>query len=175
MRAERRYARAFLESASEEDMKNLMEAVEKLQRGKTLFYLSLPTFTLHQKWEFLRSYLPPLTECVERFLSLLLRKRRIAQLPNIMEEILRLKMEREGVGEAYVRSAVPLTPEESEKLRNALEKRFGKKLILKEEVDPSLIGGLIVEVEGNMIDVSLRGFLQRLRSQLIRREELRWA
>lgn len=175
MKAEPRYARAFLESASEEDIKNLLEVAERLQHGKTLFYLSLPTFSFSQKAEFLKSFLPPLRGKVERFLLLLLRKRRIASLPIIVEELIRLKKEREGIGEAYVRSAVPLTPGERERLRIILEKRFGKRIILNEEVDPSLIGGLSVEVEGNMIDASLKGFLTRLRAQLVRREGLKWA
>lgn len=173
MKVERRYARAFLETASETDLENLSKAVEQLQRGRTLFYLSLPTFSLYQKREFLRSYLPSLTEYVERFLSLLLKKGRIALLPNIMDELLRLKMEREGISEAYVRSAVPLTPVEKERLIKALENRFHKKIVLKEEVDPSLIGGLTVEVDGNLIDASLKGFLLKLRSYLLRREEVR--
>lgn len=173
MKVERRYARAFLETASETDLENLSKAVEQLQRGRTLFYLALPTFSLYQKREFLRSYLPSLTEYVERFLSLLLKKGRIALLPNIMDELLRLKMEREGISEAYVRSAVPLTPVEKERLIKALENRFHKKIVLKEEVDPSLIGGLTVEVDGNLIDASLKGFLLKLRSYLVRREEVR--
>lgn len=175
MRVERRYARAFLESASETDIENLTKAVGQLQRGRTLFYLSLPTFSLYQKQEFLRSYLPSLTEYVERFLFLLLKKGRIALLPTIIEELLRLKREKEGISEAYVRSAVPLSPQEKDRLIKALENRFHKKIVLKEEVDPSLIGGLTVEVEGNLIDASLKGFLIRLRSNLVRREEARWA
>ncbi len=175
MRAETRYARAFLESASEEEIKNFLESAERLQQEKTLFYLSLPTFTLRQKEEFLKSSLPSLREKVERFLFLLLRKGRVALLPKIVEELIRLKREKEGIKEAYVRSAVLLTPEERERLSRALEKRFRERIILREEVDPSLIGGLIVEVNGEMIDASLKGFLLRLRSWLVRREEKRWA
>jgi len=170
VRAERRYARAFLEAASAEDIKNLLEAAEQLQKGNALLYLSLPTFPLHQKEEFLKSFLPSLSENVERFLFLLLRKRRIILLPAIVEELLRLKKEMEGIEEAYVHSAIPLTPEERERLKRALEKRSGKRIILNEDVDPSLIGGLVVEIEGTMIDMSLKGFLLRLQTYLIRRE-----
>jgi len=175
MRVAKRYAEAFLETASEEDLANFLDAVERLKKGKTLFYLSLPSFNIRQKEEFLLSFLPPLSENTKRFLFLLLRKRRISLLPEIMEELLRLKREREGIAEALVRSPISLLPEEKEHLQRILENKFGKRIILEEEIDPSLIGGLTIEVEGNMIDASLKGFLIRLRERLISRGESRWA
>jgi F-type H+-transporting ATPase subunit delta len=175
MKVAKRYARAFLETASEEEIIELLQIRDELERGKTLFYLSLPSFSINKKEEFLFSFLPALSENLKRFLLLLLRKRRIALLPEIIEELLRLKREREGIAEALVRSAIPLLPEERERLGKILENRLGKRIILQEEVDPSLIGGLTVEVEGDMIDASLKGFLIRLRERLISRGESRWA
>ncbi|MBC7327996.1 ATP synthase F1 subunit delta [bacterium] len=175
MRVEPRYARAFLESASLEEVNELLEVSQPLLKGKTLFYLSQPTFTLQKKYEFLKGYLPPMSEKVERFLYLLLRKRRIFSLPGILEEIQRMVREKEGISEAYVRSAIPLTPVEKERLIKALEKRTGRKIVLKEEVDPSILGGLVVEVEGDMLDYSLKGFLSRLHEHLSKEVVARWA
>ncbi|MBC7328986.1 ATP synthase F1 subunit delta [bacterium] len=175
MRIARRYAEAFLETASEEDLANLLDAVERLKKGKTLFYLSLPSFGIQQKEEFLLSFLPSLSENTRRFLFLLLSKRRISLLPEIGEELIRLKREKEGIALALVRSPIPLLSEERELLRKILENKFAKRIILEEEIDPSLIGGFTVEVEGNMIDASLKGFLIRLREKIISRGESRWA
>ena len=175
MRVARRYAEAFLETASEAEIKELLQIGAELERGKTLFYLSLPSFSIHQKEEFLFGFLPALSDNLKRFLLLLLTKRRIAMLPQIIEELLRLKREREGIAEALIRSAIPLLPEEKEHLQRILENKFNKRIILEEEVDPSLIGGFTVEVEGKMIDASLKGFLMRLREKLVSRGESRWA
>ncbi|MGC8843432.1 MAG: ATP synthase F1 subunit delta [bacterium] len=175
MRVARRYAAAFLETASEEDVKMFLEAGEELKKGRTLFFLSQPFFDIKQKEKFIQSFIPSMSENVKRFLLLLLRKRRISLLPEVIDELVRLKMEREGICEALVSTVIPLQPSERERLQKILECMVGKKVIMKEEIDPSLIGGLTIEVEGNMIDASLKGFLTRLRGKLVERGETRWA
>jgi hypothetical protein len=67
---------------------------------------------------------------------------------------------------ARVRSAVPLTKEERTILKERLRERFGQEFLLHLEVDPSLIGGLVVEVRGQLIDGSVAGKLEALRASL---------
>lgn len=74
-----------------------------------------------------------------------------------------LQREQRGESEALVTSAVPLTEAEREALRTKLEKRFGRKMVLKCEVDPSLLGGIRVETEGRVLDGSLRARLQEMK------------
>jgi hypothetical protein len=67
---------------------------------------------------------------------------------------------------ARVRSAVPLTKEERAVLKERLRKRFGQEFLLHLEVDPSLIGGLVVEVRDKTIDGSVAGKLDALKAHL---------
>lgn len=67
---------------------------------------------------------------------------------------------------ARVRSAVRLTEEEQNLLRERLRERFGEEFILSLRVDPSLIGGLVVEARGQIIDNSVAGKLEALREHL---------
>ena len=71
-------------------------------------------------------------------------------------------MYRESVREsrASVVSAAPLSEEEKAKLVASLEKRSGRRVRPEYRVDPSLLGGLVVEMDGTRMDGSLR---QRLR------------
>jgi hypothetical protein len=67
---------------------------------------------------------------------------------------------------AQVRSAVRLTEEEQAILKERLRERFGEDFILRLRLDPSLIGGLVVEVRGQVIDGSVAGKLSALEEHL---------
>ncbi len=67
---------------------------------------------------------------------------------------------------ARVRSAVRLTEEEQAILKERLRERFGEDFVLRLRVDPSLIGGLVVEVRGQVIDGSVAGKLSALEEHL---------
>jgi hypothetical protein len=67
---------------------------------------------------------------------------------------------------ALVRSAVRLTEEEQAILKERLRERFGEEFILRMRVDPSLIGGLVVEVRGQVLDGSVAGKLTALEEHL---------
>jgi len=65
-----------------------------------------------------------------------------------------------------VRSAVRLTEEEETLLRERLRERFGEEFVLRMQVDPSLIGGLVVEARGQIIDGSIASKLDALKEHL---------
>jgi hypothetical protein len=67
---------------------------------------------------------------------------------------------------AWVRSAVPLTGEEREQLRRRLREHFGQDFVLRVEVDPSLIGGLVVRAKDRVFDSSVAGRLDALDERL---------
>jgi hypothetical protein len=68
---------------------------------------------------------------------------------------------------ALVRSAVRLTEEEQAILKERLRERFGEEFILRMRDDPSLIGGLVVEARGQVIDGSVAGKLEALKGRML--------
>ena len=66
----------------------------------------------------------------------------------------------------WVRSAAPLTEEQRSLLRRRLRERFGQDFVLRVEVDPSLIGGLVVRVKDQVLDGSVAGRLNALGERL---------
>ena len=85
------------------------------------------------------------------------------ELLSMIDSYRELARENRGESTALVRSAVELTPEQQEKLREKLEKRFGRRMILECEVDPSLLGGIRVETEGRVLDGTLAARLQEIK------------
>jgi len=104
---------------------------------------------------------------VQNLIQLLLRRGRIEQLPRVAAEFRRLDDRRQGITHATATSATALTPDEVRALGARLEQSTGGRVALDVQVDPSLLGGLVVRVGDRLIDGSVRGRLERLRDQLI--------
>jgi F-type H+-transporting ATPase subunit delta len=71
--------------------------------------------------------------------------------------------------DVHVRTAVPLTAPLREQLIQALAASTSRKPALIEHVDPAVIGGLVVEVEGRKIDASVASRLHHLSAALLAR------
>ena len=68
-----------------------------------------------------------------------------------------------GESIAVVTSAVPLKEAETVALREKLEKKLARKITLQCQVNPDLIGGIRVEVDGRVIDGSIRNKLDEIK------------
>ncbi len=104
---------------------------------------------------------------VRRLVTLLVERRRVALLPRVVEAYRALLYARRGIVEAEVVSAAPLIEAERVALRERLEGLTDRRVELRERVDPSLLGGLVVRIGDRLYDASVRGRLERLRSQLV--------
>ena len=77
-----------------------------------------------------------------------------------------LKMEAEGEIEAAVTSAFELTPEQSDKIANALAARLNRKVKIISTVDSDLLGGAIIRAGDLVIDGSVKGRLEKMATQV---------
>ena len=168
-----RYAQALFDSAKREG--RLDEAVEQLAAVASLLravpdlrqLLLNPDVEPEDKLAVLEKARPvgwaPL---VRAFLDLVVRAGRAEFLGGIAEALSRLVDEDQGRLRAVVASAHPLPAAELERLRESLERREGKHVELEAEVDPELIGGLVVRLDHRVIDGSVRRQLSDLRQRL---------
>ncbi|MBQ6173090.1 MAG: ATP synthase F1 subunit delta [Clostridia bacterium] len=102
-------------------------------------------------------------EEVVSFAALMCRRGRAAQLPEAIERFCQLADERARIRVATVESARPLREDEKKRLIAALEKKTGGTVELRCEVDPALMGGLRVTVDGRVIDGSVRERLREIK------------
>lgn len=165
----RRYALALYQEAQEkgladridEDMDALRETLDSSH--ELLSLLRSPVIPRPKKEAVLgRLFEGNVDDLTMRFIKLLVEKAREALLPDVIVAYSALKDERLGVVEAHVRTAKPLGFDEAESLRKALEARSGKKVRMKMDVDPSLVGGLVVRMGDKVFDRSVRHQLQIL-------------
>ncbi len=101
-----------------------------------------------------------------RFLDLLLERGRMRILPQISAAYAVLHDAHRGVVAAEAVSATPLTGAEESALLTALRARTGRQVELRSRIDPALLGGLLVNMEGRTYDGSVRTRLSALRDHL---------
>ena len=95
-------------------------------------------------------------------------RKRLSSLDVAVEEYRRLVNERESVVTAKVTSAVPLTESELAALQSKLEKKSGCTVRTECTVDPSILGGLIVEMDGAVMDGSISHRLREIKEVMNR-------
>ena len=168
----RRYAEAAFEIAERDDsmeawLAALATAEERLTEPQAMRLLSNPAVPAGSRVDVLDRVLAGEVAGAQRnLLALLVRRGRFDQLPAVIREFTRLYREREGIVEATVTSAASLDEAELAALRTRLESMTGKHIELRQAVDPELLGGLQVHVGDQLIDGSVKGRLERLRSDL---------
>lgn len=89
--------------------------------------------------------------------------RRLFAVPEMIVGYKRRLAKERGETSASVTSAEPLSAEQIAAVKAALKVAIGKDVLLDEQVDPTLIGGLIVQVGSRMIDTSLRTKLNAMK------------
>ncbi len=89
---------------------------------------------------------------------------RLSLLPEMSIIYEELKAEAEGSVEAKVSTAKKLTKAEEDAISQALKKRLGRDIKLKVSVDESLLGGAIIQAGDLVIDGSLKGRLEKMKS-----------
>ena len=102
-------------------------------------------------------------EIVLAILRMLCVKGHMGELDRMITEYGLLNQEHQGIAMAHVTSAVALKEAEKERLRQGLEASFGKKVALQCSLDRTLLGGIRVEIEGKVIDGSIRNKLQQIK------------
>ncbi len=128
-----------------------------------LSFLSSPDIKLEEKLDLLKRAFGEDKEYVLSFLCLLTEKKRISAFYDIVSEYETLYAESEKKIKAKVTSAAELDENEKKKLALKLEKKFSRKVECEFFVDNRLIGGLIVEADGNVIDGSVRSEIQKIK------------
>ena len=103
---------------------------------------------------------------VRKFVGTLLEAGQIGQLDAILAELNRLARVGPPLKTARVTSAVPLTNAEQDAFRHKVTRRFGADLEFLFEVDPALMGGIVLRVGDQVIDGSVAAKLAALRDQL---------
>ncbi|GHE21216.1 F0F1 ATP synthase subunit delta [Halomonas urumqiensis] len=105
-------------------------------------------------------------EQARRFLDVLAEKGRLPALTAIAEQFERMRADHEKRVDVTVVSAYSLDDKQQQKLASSLKKRLNREISITTQVDPTLLGGVILRAGDTVIDGSVRGRLARLSEAL---------
>ncbi len=103
---------------------------------------------------------------VVNFIKLLTERSLLWEFGGCCDEFMRRYNQDNGIAEAVVTSAVELTDAQKSALRDKLEKLGGKKVTLITKIDPGVLAGLKVEMEGKQFDGTAAGRLAGISRRL---------
>ena len=104
---------------------------------------------------------------LKNFLCFLTTKRRLFFVEKILKNFIETCSKKRGEIVAKLTAAKELNDNEVNKIKEELTKNFSSKIKLQYKFDPSLIGGLIIQVGSTMIDTSIKNKLQQLENKMI--------
>ena len=168
------YARSLFEVAKEHDKldvvrEQLGEIADAIGESHDLqvFFFS-PYFSTDEKVEGLRRALQDPDESVVNFLDLLIEKHRMPALFRIRREFDALWEEENRLLPVQVTSAIELDESTVRQVGDAIGEQTGRRIELTSEVDPGILGGIVLRVGNSILDASIRNRLEKLRKQVAR-------
>jgi len=170
-----RYALALFELGQENSELNRMEIESKSlqdllkKSSEFMSFVKDPTYKRNEQLEAIKmvSNRFKFTNTFSKFLSLLCFKRRLFFLEKILNNFLQLMSKSRGEIKAKLSSSKELSQVEIENIQKQLSESFTSKIILDYKYDPTLIGGLIIQVESIMIDTSIKNRLKKLKKSML--------
>ena len=163
------YTRGILAVALEPWMEGLSAVNAAYATRKDLREkLADPTIEVNTKLSLLDSVLPDNAPAqLRNFLGVLLTHNDFGLIDEIVQALGRvISEEAGGPVKAIITSAVELTEEEREEIEKKLIESFGPNLEFIFQVDPEILGGLVIQVGDKLVDDSVRGRLNALRQKL---------
>jgi len=169
----RRYAKAIIAVAQEQDA--LEQTGDELRVLRALAAdpqiaqaLANPMLTAPARRRLALAIAERLTlrPIMRNFLAVLANNRRLDQLVGIADQYQKIVDAMLGRVRATLSSAAPLSPEQLDAVVAELARQTGRTVLVEQQVDPQLLGGVIVDVEGKVYDGSVRTQLKALATSI---------
>jgi F-type H+-transporting ATPase subunit delta len=171
----KRYAKALVALAREhgrlaetgEQVKRFAQLIDDTHGLKSLLYN--PAISQHFKADLLTDVSQRLGigSLEANFVRTLLEKGRLPEMPQIVALYEVLAEEAQNRLRVRVKSAVPLSLALQEEVRQRFTHYTSKDIVIDQEIDPTLIGGIVAQMGSLVLDGSLRNELARLRMALV--------
>ena len=173
----RRYSNAFFTIAQERglvdqletELKNIVDTINHNEDLRKVMEHQL--VSPEEKKAILEQvFTQEVSDITVNFLNVVIEKYRASYIPAIYEEFVAYANEARNMADAQLKSAAELNEADMEIIKARLSDVTGKTIRLQSEVDPSLIGGVVVRIGDKVIDSSLVGRLEKLKENLLQIE-----
>ncbi len=173
----RRYAQAFFAIAREKDLVDKLESELEIVVSAINGTDELKKVMDHQlvspeekKAIIEKIFSQEVSELTVNLLDVVIEKYRATYIPAIYDEFVTYANELRNMADAQVKTAVELSDADLEAIKTKLSAATGKTIRLQSDVDPSLIGGVMVRIGDKVIDGSIASKLTKLKDNLLQIE-----
>ena len=168
------YARSLFEVAKERDRLDVVreqigqfsDALAESRELQTFFFS--PYFSTEEKKQGLDKALEGEEEIVRNFLGVLIENHRMPALFRIRRELDAMWRDVNQLLPVQITSAVELDEAVTSRIGEEIGRQTGRKVELSAQVDPDVLGGIVLRVGNSILDASIRTRLERLRKQVAR-------
>ena len=170
----RRYAEAIFDIARRQNtvdrtLDDAREIARLFAHHKLAYLLREPKIPAQRKETAIRQALASRVLPTSLNLALLVVQRELVEImPNIANELEQLVLDYKNQAKAEVTTAKPMDDTQLAEVKQALERRTGKTILISTKVQPDILGGVVARVGDQVIDGSVRTRLNMLRQQLLR-------
>lgn len=169
-----RYAKSLIELSQElNQLDNIRRDMDTILNGikashQLSVFLHSPVVRFDKKLKVLNEVFKDLSPLTLKFIENIVRKSREANLKLIAEEFNRQYNSLKGIGTATVTTAVPLSDSASRKVAAVIKDLTKLESVeIISEVDPDIIGGLVIRFGDRLIDASIRENLNQIKKALV--------
>jgi len=162
----RPYAQAIFEH-SEEWTEDLRQVVAVIKQPNVAKLIDSPKLAYKEKAEaFIGLFRGEIQKKTTNFLRVLGEAKRLSLLPEILSEYQKLVAKKNKLSDVLITSAFELSEVQAEQIEGLLKERYGKNLSTRVEINKNLIGGLTIKSGDEVIDLSTKGKLLKLKKQI---------
>jgi F-type H+-transporting ATPase subunit delta len=166
------YGRSLFEVAQERDVvdevrEQLGQIVAALSESRELqLFLASPQFSSTEKRDGLRRAIDGAEPIVANLLDVMVENQRLTLLPEVRSEFDARYDDLHKVLPVRISTAIELDEETTARIGRQVGEGTGREVQLTTEVDPDLIGGIVLRVGNQILDASIRQRLENLRRQV---------
>ncbi len=174
-KAAKRYAKALFELAENQnkldlvysDLKMIYQTIESSDELKTL--LTNPILTKNKKVQIVQKiFNGKMDDLTAKLIHLLGEKDRLDLLPSIYKSFDSLYNQKKGIVHAIITTPVEMNKQLEKEIYKKIQSLTGsKKIQLKKNIDPSLLGGFVLQIDDLKYDASILGKLAKIKSKLV--------
>ncbi|NLB64176.1 MAG: ATP synthase F1 subunit delta [Fibrobacter sp.] len=158
-----RYAQTLLKFDTKgKSFENSKVLSDILQKKEISVLLKNPRISPEDKINAIIKALPYLNEHFKTFLNLIAKKKRLGILEDIVKAYIELYENKKGIKRGTLTSAIPLTDEQKNKIKQKFKNKTGMEYYFEEVLEPEIIGGLKIQIDDTAYDWTLKSQLNSL-------------
>lgn len=173
--AAKRYANALFEAGVESKKLDLF--LEQLETISSIYkdnedlnvFLNHPTITIEEKITVIENiFKGNIDEEIMKLIILLVENNRINETVLVFEDFKKLVQKYEGIKVAYATTAVKMSKDEIKSLEKKLSAKYNLKVIVENLIDESIIGGVYLKIDDEVIDGTIKGSLENIQKEVMK-------